>query len=109
MSDICSELASDLVPFGYNTHEYVNESPGLYCFWVRGACLYVGMSSNLKRRLQQHCTAEDNPILNDHFSSYNSEIRLSLVYRNVPADELRRLESRVISELRPIANRSGNT
>lgn len=108
MSDIASKLASDLVQLGYTYYEHVDESPGLYCFWIRGTCLYVGMSTNLKRRLQQHCSAEDNPILKDHFRSYSNEIKLSLVYRNASVDELRRLELQAISKLRPIANRSGN-
>ena len=109
VSNISSELANSLVPFGYNSYEYVDESPGLYCFWVRGTCLYVGMSTNLKRRLQQHCMTEDNPILKDHFRSYSNEIKLSFVYRDVLVDELRRYESQAISKLRPIANRSGNS
>ena len=107
MYDIASRLAKDPVPFGYRSYEHVAETPGLYCFWIRRACLYVGMSTNLKRRLQQHCTAEDNPILKDHFRVYSSEVRLSLAYRNVPVDELRKLESQAISKLHPIANRSG--
>ena len=107
MSDIASKLAKDPVPFGYRSYERVDEMPGLYCFWIRGACLYVGMSTNLKRRLQQHCTAEDNPILKDHFRVYSSEVRLSFACRDVPVDDLRRLESQAISKLRPIANRSG--
>ena len=103
----CPGLTRDRVPFGYASYERVAETPGLYCFWIRGACLYVGMSGNLKRRLQQHCTAEDNPILRDHFRVYSGEVEISIVYRDVSADELRKIESRAISKLHPIANRSG--
>lgn len=108
VSDIVSILTKDSVPFGYSSHESVNESPGLYCFWLRNACLYVGMSTNLKRRLIQHCTMEDNPILKSHFHTYANEISLSLAYKNVAEKDLRSLESRAISKLRPLANRQGN-
>ena len=108
MSDIVSELSRNSVPLGYNSPEQVDETPGLYCFWVRGKCLYAGMSINLRRRLRQHCTVEDNPILKDHFEAYGDEIRLSLVYKNASESTLRMLESYAILKLHPIANRDGN-
>ena len=107
MSDIVSELSKGAIPFGYNSPDQVAEAPGLYCFWVRGKCLYVGMSANLQRRLRQHCTIEDNPILKNYFAAHSDEIRLSLAYRNVSAGELRALESYAISKLHPIADRTG--
>ena len=109
MSDIVSELSRGAIPFGYNSPDQVAETPGLYCFWVRGTCLYVGMSANLRRRLKQHCTTEDNPILKDHFKAYGDEISLSVVYKNTSKSTLHTLESHAILKLDPIANRDKKT
>lgn len=108
VSDVILRLVAEQVPFGYTHYEHVDESPGLYCFWVRGTCLYVGMSTNLKKRLHSHCVAENNPILKEHFISYRNEIQLSLAYISVSVDKLCEFERQVISKLRPIANRRGN-
>ena len=107
MSDIVSELSKGVVSFGYNSPDQVDAASGLYCFWVRGKCLYVGMSANLQRRLRQHCTIEDNPTLKNYFNVYRNEINMSLAYKNTSESELRTLESYAISQLHPIANRIG--
>ena len=52
---------------------------------------------------------EDNPILKSHFHTYANEISLSLAYKNVAEKDLRSLESRAISKLRPLANRQGSS
>lgn len=107
VSDVSARLSSGMVPFGYTHYESVDESPGLYCFWVRGACLYVGMSTNLKKRLQSHCMAESNTILKQHFDVYKNEIDLSIVYVDGTVEQLCELERQAISKLHPIANRQG--
>ena len=106
VSDLLSELSRCHLSFGYRSYEQVDESPGIYCFWVRGKCLYVGMSTNLKRRLEQHCNSESNPILKNHFEAYRNEISLSFAYKNVSESELFKIESHTISILHPIANRT---
>lgn len=107
VSDIVGKLSRDHMPFGYNSYEHIEDSPGLYSFWVRGTCLYVGMSTSLKRRLEEHCRAESNPILKEYFEAYKNEIMLSMAYKCMPDDKLLKLESRAISALVPIANRTG--
>ena len=94
-------------PFHYAYHNHVSPQPGLYCFWLRTRCLYVGMSEDLQRRMAQHCTAEDNPKLARHFQTYSEEIRVSITYLDMPASRLRHIESRIISTLKPICNRRG--
>ena len=107
MSDVVSRLSDCPIPFGRMSYEHVDESPGLYCFWVRGTCLYVGMSTNLKRRLKEHCEAEDNERLSEYFEAYGAEIDAVIVYRDAPEARLRELESDAIKKLRPLANRRG--
>lgn len=93
--------------FGRLFYESIDESPGLYCFWTRNTCLYVGMSTNLKRRMKQHCEAETNPQLAEYFDVYNGEIEACVVYENVGEEILRRMESYAIQCLHPLANRMG--
>ena len=107
VSDIVARLSHDKTGFGYLSYENVDELSGLYCFWVRDKCLYVGISTNLKRRLKQHCEGEDNKLLAEHFKAYGNEIKVSIVYEDTTEQNLRRLESDAIRELRPIANIRG--
>lgn len=108
MSDdrVTGALSEGLVPFGYMSSEHTDESPGLYSFWVRGTCLYVGMSMNIRRRLRQHCESEDNGRLREYFEAYGTEIRFAVMYHHgITEPRLRRLESRAIRAMRPLANR----
>lgn len=104
MSDIADKLKRGLVPFGHDHHEVVPAMPGLYSFWLRGRCLYVGMSDELQRRIQDHELREANPDLARHFRTYRSEIRISVVPHS---GDLRQLESDAIRELRPVTNATG--
>ncbi len=109
VSDPISGLTGGQVPFGYMSYEGIDESPGLYCFWLRGRCLYIGMSMNLRRRLGEHCTAEDNLLLRHYFETYRNEIMLSFSYHDVSERRLRAMESDAISEMRPLTNNAGGT
>ena len=81
MSETARRLEAGPVPFGRGSHKVVDPLPGLYAFWVRGACLYVGMTANLERRILEHETAEDNPALGRYFGAYPGEIKVSIAYR----------------------------
>lgn len=104
MSDAADLLRRRLVPFGYQHHEVVPDAPGLYSFWLRGVCLYVGMSDDLQRRVREHESCEANPDLARHFRAYRDEISISVVPHG---GDLRRLESEAIRELRPATNATG--
>ena len=106
-SNIISQLRLHKSSFDYNFPSHVNNSSGLYCFWLRTSCLYVGMSEDLQRRISQHIHAEDNPQLATYFRSYPNEIKISFVYLNVSASELRRIELELIQEFNPETNRQG--
>lgn len=97
-------LKTGLALFGHGSHVVVDPMPGLYAFWLRGTCLYVGMSENLARRVSEHETAEANPALNRYFCKFPGEIKMSIVYVNADANRLRDLESESIVKLRPLTN-----
>lgn len=109
MSDVVSRLSGRPAPFGSMSYEGVDDSPGLYSFWVRGRCLYVGKSdTSLRRRLKEHCEAEDSPLLRENFEAYGTEIKAVVAYyEDVSEERLRELESEAIRKMRPLANRQG--
>ena len=109
MSEIESSLRKERIPFGYRRYEHVDESPGLYSFWARDTCLYVGMSMNLRNRLEQHCINESNPELKEFFETYNTEITFSVECVDVSEKELQRIEAVTIRAMQPLTNRIGKT
>ena len=104
VSDMPSRLEANLVPFGHGCHATVDPVPGLYAFWLRGTCLYVGMTKNLERRISEHEAAEDNATLEYYFSKFGGEIKMSIAYVTTSIHFLRELESESIAALRPITN-----
>lgn len=110
MSDdgVANALSGPLAPFGHMSSELAEESPGLYSFWVRGTCLYVGMSMNLRQRLRQHCESEDSERLRECFEAYSTEIQFAVMYHyGITEPRLRKLESGAIKSMRPLANKRG--
>lgn len=107
MSDIADALRSSRAPFDSGSRERIEASPGLYAFWLRGTCLYVGMSEDLKRRIYEHAASEDNLELARHFEAYPYEIEISVVYKDVDSVVLHRLELDAIYALRPVDNIQG--
>ena len=101
MSDVNDRLRHGTVPFGYGYFETVPEEPGLYSFWLRGRCLYVGMSDNLQRRMRDHESREANAELARYFGDFPREIEVSAV---PVRGDLRRLESDAIRDLHPVTN-----
>lgn len=101
MSDVIDRLRLDTVPFGYEHHEVVPAEPGLYSFWLRERCLYVGMSDNLKRRIREHESNETNTDLAGYFDEFHDQIKISVVPMR---GDLRRMESEAIRDLHPVTN-----
>lgn len=104
MSDFVNILRTELRPFDYTYHNQVRSSAGLYSFWVRGRCIYVGMSRDLKRRIEEHAKNESNKGLKERVKAYRNDVQISVAYLNQDARNLRRSEAMAIRELRPIAN-----
>ena len=98
---------SGRVPFDYLFCNQVRPAGGVYAFWLRDECLYVGMSGDLRRRIGQHSTCEDNPELAGYFRACPGEIQISLEYLACPVPEMRRIERDLIRGLHPVANRQG--
>ena len=107
MSSLTSLLTTNFMPFGHSCHEVVDPGPGLYAMWLRGQCLYVGMSEDIRRRISQHENSEDNQDLAAYYRQFPSEVRIAVVHVDVDAYQLRRLESEAIEKLRPIVNKRG--
>lgn len=104
MSDMASRLETGLVPFGHGCHAVVDPAPGLYAFWLRGTCLYIGMTENLERRIAEHESAEANPSLRRYFCRFPGEIEMSIAYVDADACRLRAMESETVARLLPLAN-----
>lgn len=95
--------------FDYNFHNRVEpDTGGLYAFWLdSGACLYVGMSTNISQRMYQHRMQEHNPDLDSYFRAFSRRIEVSYIaLRDRSAADLRRMENKLISALRPITNKT---
>ena len=108
MSNVADLLSSDFMPFGHACHEVIDSGPGLYAMWLRGQCLYVGMSEDVRRRVYQHETFEDNKELADYYRHFPGEIWISVVHIDAKPVRLRQLESHAIKRLRPAANTRGS-
>ena len=101
--ELAIRLSDGQHPF---SHAFQAEIPwdvrGLYAFWLRSHCLYVGMSTRLHDRLREHRHREHNQLLQRYFRAFYGEIDASFV--SLPeSDEadLRLLEKRAIQALRP--------
>lgn len=93
--------------FDYNFHNRVEpQTAGLYAFWLdTGACLYVGESQDISRRMYQHRFYEHNLKLMRYFKAFPQRIEVSYytLQGSSPADR-RQLERRLIDALRAFTN-----
>lgn len=103
---VMAALRSQRRPFTYNYHNQFGENVrGLYAFWARGMCLYVGMSENIGTRIYQHRMNEHNRELDRYFSAFAREIDVACIQmQDKTRRELRQLERKAICNLRPITN-----
>lgn len=106
--DFINALRSELRPFDYMFHEQVLNTAGLYSFWLRKMCLYVGMSMDLRRRIEEHSRSEPNIRFRGYINHYPNEIMISIVYLNYDESMLRKLETKAIRQLHPITNNTTN-
>ena len=94
--------------FDYNFHNRTPDVGGLYAFWLdAGACLYVGMSTNISNRMYQHRMNEHNADLENYFKAFSQRIQVSYIaLSDRSAADLRNLEDKLITALRPITNKT---
>ncbi len=93
--------------FDYNCHNRIPQGiGGLYAFWLSsGACLYVGKSNNLGRRLYQHRMQEHNDKLASYLKSFAEAIEVSHVTsQDCNGADVTSLEMQLIHTLRPLTN-----
>ena len=82
-------------------------SQGLYSFWLGTCCLYIGMSTQIRRRIYQHRMQEHNELLERYFKAFWLDIEASfVVLPNLSQAELRTVERGAIRWLRPRANQT---
>lgn len=107
---IIDALQTRRSPFTYNYHNRVGGGKsGLYAFWCHRACLYVGISIDIARRIYQHRMTEHNDMLEQFFRAFAQDIEVSFVALDGRSDsELRCLEQKTIRILRPTTNKAYN-
>ena len=101
------DMLSATRPFDYNYHNRVGGGVrGLYSFWFHGCCLYVGMSTDIGRRLWEHRTNETNADLHKYTHAFSREIEVSHVdMAGIERKVLEDIEARVIRRMEPRTNR----
>ena len=83
------------------------ETRGPYAFWLNSACLYIGMSISIRRRIYQHRKQEHNEKLERYFKAFWQNIEASFVpLAGKSESELRDAERAAIRVLRPRANKT---
>ena len=95
-------------PFYINYHSRVCDNiSGLYSFWLRGCCLYVGKSMDIKRRLYDHVMSETNADLEKYFKAFDGEIEVSYIHMDGITDKLLlQIEKDIIHGMRPHTNKA---
>ena len=105
--DSLVKVLSNVRPFDYNYHNRVGDGAGgLYSFWLRGCCLYVGLSMDIRRRLWQHRTNETNQELDRYMRAFSKEIEVShVILEGITGRVLEDIEAKVIRSMNPKTNR----
>ena len=81
-----------------------NDLIGIYSFWYRGKCIYIGQAKNqpLKDRLWQHFKRCHNSSLNMWIDAYGKELLYCCV--RLPYGRIDMLERKLIKRHQPRAN-----
>ena len=91
------------IPFRRSTIEVVvPQKSGIYVFWSKRFCLYVGKADVLRERLLRHWVASHNPDLRLWIRAHGS--KLSVTYKLVESD-LQNAEQSYIDMLSPHLNK----
>lgn len=90
------------LPFTYQNIESVPRDPGIYTFWFKQRCLYVGRSKDLHGRLTQHWRGSHNRTLRLWIDGYRPDLLFD--YRLTPQIRLPAVEESLIQRLHPEAN-----
>ena len=95
-------------PLVYGYHNRLpNNLRGLYAFWLRGCCIYVGKSIDIKSRLRTHRHNTTNPDLEEYFYAFGDEIRISyVVFDDITDGLLSHMEQQVVQAMQPKANKA---
>ena len=93
--------------FDYNYHNRIDaDASGLYSFWLRGCCLYVGKSTTLRNRIKSHRYDETNDELGEYMRAFSNEIEVSYINLTNNDPVLKQLEEATIRTMRPLTNKT---
>jgi len=96
-------LVKEGIPFRRSTIESsIPKSSGLYMFWSKKFCLYVGKADNLCERLLSHWLRSHNPELNLWIKARGTD--LCITY-NLVDGNLQNAEQELIDRLSPHLNK----
>lgn len=106
IASIIDSLRANRRPFDYGFDQRVGYGVhGLYAFWLGRRCLYIGMSTDISRRLHQHRTQEHNARLLKYLRAWWRDIEASYVALDLSrSTDLQALERAAITTLRPMTN-----
>ena len=100
---LTSCLVKDGIPFRRSSIEAsVPSASGIYMFWSKKFCLYVGKADNLCERLLSHWLRSHNPELNMWIKARGTD--LCVTYRLVDSN-LQNAEQELIDRLSPHLNK----
>lgn len=90
----------------YNINTYAPSSAGIYTFWHKKNCIYVGRSNNIKKRIKEHYVSCHNDYLSLWLNTYTRCIVVKYIkLEDFPSNMvLSKIESKFILYLNPNTN-----
>ncbi len=93
--------------------ESIPEEKGIYAFWIkrqldkRWQCIYVGKGENIKSRIKGHWNNRSSS--GDDFNKHKSAFghHYYFCYHIIRADNIDKLENKLIKYWRPFTNQQG--
>jgi len=93
----------DAFPFSRaNIEHIVPTGPGIYIFWSKKFCIYVGQSISLRNRLLQHWSSCHNRDLKIWIAATGKELCIN--FYDIPIENLTDTEQRYMDRLQPHLN-----
>jgi excinuclease UvrABC nuclease subunit len=93
-----------LAPFTLRAIDRVNpDAGGVYGFWYRKDCVYIGLAVNLRSRLKQHWSGSHNDGLKDWMKAKKSDLQFNYKIAR-PEDDIKLMERFFIKRFSPKTN-----
>lgn len=93
-----------LAPFSLRAIDRLDpDAAGVYGFWFRRECIYIGLASNLRSRLLQHWAGSHNDGLKDWMRAKKADLHFNYKVAG-PADDIKQMERFFIQRFSPRTN-----